>query len=224
MLTTLKPLVELTAADLMSEELLMISHSMSLREAARVLAQAQISGAPVVDAGERLVGVLSATDFIRWAGQKTDRGHNQGVDTPRSPLPRTCSFQQRRWSESGGEAFFCTLPAGVCPMQGTHQDGSGRLGIICNEPHCVPTDWQVVEMENIPLDRVSDYMTTDVVTATPGTPICTLARMMLDARIHRVIVVDEVGRPVGIVSSTDVLAAVAQLDDGEGEWTPTKPR
>jgi CBS-domain-containing membrane protein len=32
---------------------------------------------------------------------------------------------------------------------------------------------------------------------------------MLDAPIHRVLVVDERGRPVGIVSSTDVLAAVA---------------
>jgi CBS domain-containing protein len=32
--------------------------------------------------------------------------------------------------------------------------------------------------------------------------------MMIDAHIHRVPFLDERGRPVGIVSSTDVLAAV----------------
>jgi CBS-domain-containing membrane protein len=36
---------------------------------------------------------------------------------------------------------------------------------------------------------------------------------MLDAHIHRIIIVDEGGQPVGIVSSTDVLAAVARLDE-----------
>jgi CBS domain-containing protein len=32
--------------------------------------------------------------------------------------------------------------------------------------------------------------------------------MMLDAHIHRVVVVDKERRPLGVVSSTDVLAAV----------------
>jgi CBS-domain-containing membrane protein len=36
-----------------------------------------------------------------------------------------------------------------------------------------------------------------------------LARRMLDASIHRVIVVDEDNHPIGIVSSTDIMAAVA---------------
>jgi predicted transcriptional regulator len=32
---------------------------------------------------------------------------------------------------------------------------------------------------------------------------------MLDAHIHRLIVVDEAGAPVGVISSTDILSAVA---------------
>jgi predicted transcriptional regulator len=43
-----------------------------------------------------------------------------------------------------------------------------------------------------------------------------LARMMLDAHIHRVIVVDEQNRPVGVVSSTDILAAVVAEDRHRG--------
>jgi CBS-domain-containing membrane protein len=34
--------------------------------------------------------------------------------------------------------------------------------------------------------------------------------MMLDAHIHRILVVDHDGKPVGIVSSTDILAALAR--------------
>ena len=40
-----------------------------------------------------------------------------------------------------------------------------------------------------------------------------LAHRMLDAHIHRIVIVDEHGHPVGIVSSTDVLAAVARLGE-----------
>jgi CBS domain-containing protein len=66
-----------------------------------------------------------------------------------------------------------------------------------------------VEVEKVPTDEVRQYMTADVVTVPPGTRIADLARQMLDAHIHRVIVVDEERRPVGVVSSTDILAAVA---------------
>jgi CBS-domain-containing membrane protein len=38
--------------------------------------------------------------------------------------------------------------------------------------------------------------------------------MMIDAHIHRIIVVDKKQRPIGIVSSTDLLAAMA-YSDGE---------
>jgi CBS domain-containing protein len=55
-------------------------------------------------------------------------------------------------------------------------------------------------------------MTADPVTAPAATLIGELARMMLDAHIHRVIVVDTQRRPVGVVSATDLLAAIAQAD------------
>ncbi len=77
-------------------------------------------------------------------------------------------------------------------------------------PGCVHSAWQVLEIHDLPEDRVSCYMTADPVTVPPWTPIGELSQMMLDAHIHRLIVVDELNRPVGIVSSTDVLAAVAR--------------
>jgi CBS domain-containing membrane protein len=74
---------------------------------------------------------------------------------------------------------------------------------------CACSDWQVFENHELPAEEVRRYMTHDPVTIRPGTTVGELARLMLDAHIHRLIVVDRTGHPVGVVSSTDVLAAVA---------------
>jgi CBS domain-containing protein len=58
---------------------------------------------------------------------------------------------------------------------------------------------------------VSRYMTADPVLVGPDTPITRLARQMIDAHIHRVVVVDADERPIGVVASTDVLAAVTYV-------------
>ncbi|HEV3258267.1 MAG TPA: CBS domain-containing protein [Gemmataceae bacterium] len=155
MLAATKPLLDLTAHDLMSTAVVTISEDMSLRAAARLLYQSSISGAPVVDKEGRCLGVLSATDFVSWAGK----------------------------DETTAKAG----PASPC---------------------CVYSSWQVVDAEALPTDEVRGYMTADPVTVMPLTPVGELARMMVDAHIHRVIVVDGQDRPVGIVSSTDILAAV----------------
>jgi CBS domain-containing protein len=55
-------------------------------------------------------------------------------------------------------------------------------------------------------------MTTDLVSVTPQTRIGELARQMLDAHIHRLFVLDEKGRPAGVIATTDVLAAVVDYD------------
>src|SRR5205807_833547 len=69
---------------------------------------------------------------------------------------------------------------------------------------------QLVDPEKLPADQVSVYMTADPVTSGPAARISDLAGKMVDAHIHRVVVVDEQERPIGIVSSTDILAAVAR--------------
>jgi CBS-domain-containing membrane protein len=79
-------------------------------------------------------------------------------------------------------------------------------------------EWQV-DVDSLPADEVRNHMSRDVVTVTPATPITELARSMLDAHIHRVFVVDEERRPVGIVSSTDIVAAVAYAEAPRPERT-----
>ncbi len=157
MLTATKSLSTLTAADVMTRDLILIPRQMSVRCAARLLSEACVSGAPVIDRRGTVVGVLSAMDFLRHA-------HREPPVQERVVTPYVCS------------------------------------------------DWQVIEVERLPGDEVAQFMTADPVTAPATAPLTTLARMMLDAHIHRVVIVDSEGRPVGIVSATDVLAAVARAD------------
>jgi CBS domain-containing protein len=69
---------------------------------------------------------------------------------------------------------------------------------------------ELVCVEESPDHPISRYMTAQPVTVEPSTPIGELCLQMVDAHIHRVLVVADGERPCGIVSSTDVLAAVAR--------------
>jgi CBS-domain-containing membrane protein len=146
-----------TAGDLMSKTVIAISRELSVKGAAHLLAQDHISGAPVVNADGRCVGVFSITDFVSWA----DRENREVL--------------RGRWDSPGAHSA-----------------------------------WQVLDADTTGADRVGQHMTANPVIARPDTPIGDLARMMTDLHIHRIIVVDAEERPIGVVSSTDILAAVAQ--------------
>ncbi len=210
---TRKPLIALKAADLMSRDVVTVPEGMSLRAAAHLLFQNQISGAPVVDASGRCIGVLSAADFVRWA---IEGGH--GAEDV--PLP-ACPYQVKGRLLTGEGAVICTLAEGCCPLQVMRPTTTGRHTAVCRQPTGVLCDWQQVT-EDLPRDAVRHHMTADVVTTSPQTPLPELARMMIDAHIHRVIVVDAGRRPVGVVSSTDLLAALARAGDGPGAAGPAE--
>ena len=149
-------LLALTAADLMTAPVMTIPHDTPLGEAARLLRGSHISGAPVVDAEGRYVGMLSSTDFVTWAGE-------------------------------GGEAS---------------QEGT--------QATCFISPWgEMIDIEDSPENEVRQYMTSRPITVAPATPIAELAQKMVEAHIHRVLVVVEHERPCGVVTSTDILAALA---------------
>jgi len=86
--------MSLTASDIMNSDVVTAKDSMSVHQLAILLETNQISGVPVLDDGERLVGVVSASDVIltdeAFAGepvldsdyhsQLSDRGGAELVD------------------------------------------------------------------------------------------------------------------------------------------------
>ena len=63
----------ITASDLMNPEVLTVHDDMTVRELAAFLIENEISGAPVADAEERLVGVVSLVDVAAVASGEGDR-------------------------------------------------------------------------------------------------------------------------------------------------------
>jgi CBS domain-containing protein len=57
--------------------------------------------------------------------------------------------------------------------------------------------------------RVGELMTSPAVTVALSAPLVEAARLMRDNRIHRVVAVDDEGRPVGVLSASDFVALYA---------------
>jgi len=203
MATISKPVLTLTTSDLMSREVITIPHEMSLRAAAHLLFQNQISGAPVVDADGRCIGVLCASDFVHWL----EEGGRGADDVPVA----ACPYRVDGRLLNGEPAVICTLAEGSCPLQEMRPTMGGRHTAVCRQPGGVVGDWQELT-KNLPVSAVHRYMTADVITVGPQMTLPKVARMMIDAHIHRIFVVDGERRPIGVVSSTDLLAAVASVD------------
>jgi CBS domain-containing protein len=129
----------LTVADIMTLDPVVIRSDAPLEEAERLMRDRRISGLPVVDGFERLVGVISRTDIL--------------------------------------------------------DDGSASLAFLLRRR---PTGL-----------RVGELMTSPAVTTSLGSPLVEAARIMRDNRIHRVVAIDEEGRPVGVLAASDFVALYA---------------
>lgn len=204
MVATEKCLFDMTAADLQTGVPVLLTERMPLRDAAKKLADAGIHGAPVVDETGRCVGVLSVSDVARWAVR---------MSGPFVAHPRTCGYQEVHRGRGGEETTLCTLPHGKCPLQSEKKLADGRTVLECREPHAVLLEWQMVEMESLPTEDVRHYMTAEPLTVNETDSITSLARVMIDSAVQRVIVVDAAGRPTGIVTTTDFVAALAAADE-----------
>lgn len=76
------------------------------------------------------------------------------------------------------------------------------------------TDFVRIVAERKPKDRtpVSEYMTTDVVTAGAQDPIQDAADRMLEQGCHHLPVVDETEGVIGMLSTTDITAYVSEVE------------
>jgi CBS-domain-containing membrane protein len=136
------------------------------------------------------------------AARMLSRAHISGapvVDGEGRCLGVISSMDFMTWAE-GGEA---------APNR-THEEDSAHSA------------WQMMDPEAVPTNLVRRYMTADAVTVPPGMLIGELAQKMVDAHIHRVLVVNEENKPLGIVSSTDVLAALATAASRKCQWETKK--
>lgn len=165
----------LAVRDLMTDDLVTAAPGYTLREAAEAMADAHVSGLPVVENG-MAVGVISATDILAFAAAASG-----------SP---TGSERQ------GGGA---EIPSGYYTEDWPERSRGQQLLEETDRP-----EWSALEEHS-----VEEYMTRALITLAPDATVQEAAGTMLGSGVRRLLVVD-VDRLVGLVSTTDVLEAVAE--------------
>ena len=147
--SAIERLVGLRVDDVMNHTVITVNESDDMQSAAQQIFDAEVTGAPVINAIGECVGMLSASDFVgRDAGR-----HDLQLLTRKSPT----------------------------------------------EPYTI---------ECLNDNLVGTHMSPLVLTISAEAPILTAGRMMCSEGIHRLVVVDEQKRPIGIVSTLDLVAAM----------------
>jgi CBS domain-containing protein len=63
-------IMDIRARDIMTREVLVVKAEDKVEKAARILLENKISGIPVVDEEDRVIGIISEKDLIIKAGKK----------------------------------------------------------------------------------------------------------------------------------------------------------
>jgi CBS domain-containing protein len=171
----------ISVRDIMQSDVTTATADMSVHHLTRLLADAEVSGVPVVDSAGSLVGVVSATDVIRFASEDGGLPIRPGLDA--SELVTDPDQDEEPLDPYG---FF--LP----------EDSPIASGF----PFQDPTE------SRFETATVAEIMTPVTFSVSPSMPVTELADFLVRGRIHRAVVV-EGGRLAGIVTSGDILTAVA---------------
>lgn len=178
----------LTVRDIMKASVVTVTPETTVRQLSRILADEEISGAPVVGRRGELLGVVSATDVVRLAAE--DAEVHVASSTPAASLSDHALIHEpddQEEVEPDPYGFF--LP---------EDSPLNREGFF----------EQFAETE---LDAVvvQDIMTPVAFSIRADATVRELADFLVRGRIHRAVVVDG-ERLEGIVTSGDVLRAVSE--------------
>jgi CBS domain-containing protein len=173
----------LTVRDIMQSKVVTVTTDATARDLARLLADEQISGVPVLDGDGRLAGVVSSTDLVRLTAEAPDVGLVAvalRVDRDRAPDPDD--------EEPDADPYGFFLPE-EAPL--------AEQMLLAQLPE-----------SRVDTTTVGEIMTPVTFTVRSDTPVAELCDFLVRGRIHRAVVVTG-GELQGIVTSADVLRAVA---------------
>lgn len=176
-----------TVRDIMRSDVVTIARDESARSLARLLADEEISGVPVLDPGGRVAGVASTTDLVRLAAGDTD-----------------ISFSAISLARDFDRAV-------AAMSDDPDAEESAALGYFLPEDAPLPGPTLFEDLPESTFDRatVADVMTPVSFSVSPDMEIQELCQYLVRGRIHRALVVEE-GELLGIVTALDVLRAVAE--------------
>jgi predicted transcriptional regulator len=186
--------------DLMHPGIITCQADMTLGRVAEVLMEQHLHALVVADRDGRPLGILSDYDLMAGEWLSTDKA----------------SLEAMRRMTAGElmTAPLDTIDSGVAACdaaQRMRKDGTSRLVVTeRGKPvGIISTSDIVAGMASArPLGRknVADVMSRAMLVCREETPLCSVARAMTDAQYRSVLVVDSMGRALGVVSGFDMMA------------------
>ncbi len=155
--------------EVMQPKVVRLEAAATLREAIAALREANLRGAPVVDAPGNVVGVVSLVDLVEALAM-------EGEDLR----------AERR------EYYLAD------PLEEHFDEDADEFSM--------KDDYSP---EALPGGTVADCMNPDVLSVQPDADLRTACRLMVEHRVHRLVVLEE-NRLVGILSTFDIVRRVAE--------------
>ena len=170
-----------TLAEVMTQTVKAVRADATLKELAEFFVEESVSGAPVVSS-EKLVGVVSVTDLIEFDAEARGAPTYEAVGA---------TNDGEDWPAGERSATFFSDPwdADRMPIS-ARLETAGAL-------------WNSLEEHT-----VEDVMTRRLLTLPSQAGVDQAARLMVDAGVHRVLVMDG-DILAGVVTTTDIVRAVA---------------
>lgn len=151
-----------TAKEIMTTQVQRIAPEATVRDAAAMLAEHHISGLPVVDEENKIIGIISSSDIVKFSGQ---------------------SHIVTLVGSSGWISPYTDIAAMTSMSKG---------------------------FEILGKKMVKDIMTRKVITVPETAGADEVARILAKKKINRLPVTDARGALVGIITRTDLIAAMAR--------------
>jgi CBS domain-containing protein len=184
--------------DVMTREVITVSPEHTLREAMEILSSRHVSGAPVVS-NHQVVGVVSATDLMEFAAALPPVSTGEG-DESREPVGFDEPLVDDLLGAEDEAASWFLQRWRDADVDVTERFVEGGA-----------TAWTALDEHT-----VAEVMTRKVVSLRPTLPLTAAADLLRTRRLHRVLVM-EGEQLVGILSTSDIVRAVA-----EGKLTRTR--
>ena len=226
---------QLMVRDVMTSAPQSVRAGAPLSDVARLLLSSVFTGLPVVDEKNRPIGVISQGDLIKKGGLPLRLGLLAESDQNRleSVLNRMASRKAAdvmttpavmvAADQPLAKAVELMLTKGVkrLPVVDAAKGLTGmlsRLDVFRMVMREAP-DWNAFKAQQIEvghLKRVADILRRDVHTVLPQTPLNEVIRLIDDNDIQRVVVVDDQGMLLGLISDRDLLRYFKP--EQEGVW------
>lgn len=221
---------DLQVQDVMRRDVVSVPSDATARTAVELLVGREFRALPVVDAGGRVVGVVSSGDLVARAG----------LGARLELLSAMSELDQRRFLDQVSARRIrdvmtpepATVRATDSVATATHLmaerrikrlpvvDGEGRLvGVLARSDvlravgETFPRD-TAAAAEHPGAQTVGEIMRVDAPTVRADADLAAILDAVVSTRLNRAIVVDEAGRVLGVISDADVLRSVDAASSG----------